>query len=304
MEQLLLEVNEDTFDRTVNGLIADGEDRALLDLLTELPSTVEQLRGSEEDRFDVAIPIVNACAAAAIAMRRGTRGVVDAALDALLATYRLGTVDSDGGPEDDLRLWEESVGNLWALGAAAVHAEDWQTVRSIVDRAPVEGGYYVTWLRHGQVMSARGAFDPADDNVLNLCVRRLSTNPSFGLVAASDTERERLVCAFDQLALLVINSLPSAGLMSFYPSYSKYPVSHVEGFVVDLRREGPMRAAIFPGTDDELRDVLRNANEMALYQAAQYRYRNGSWAYEGYQDARTWAFIREGHIHETWPTGM
>lgn len=40
---------------------------------------------------------------------------------------------------------------------------------------------------------------------------------------------------------------------------------------------------------------------MALYQAAQHRYRHDpGWGYEGYQDARTWAFIREEHMFESW----
>jgi hypothetical protein len=301
---LLLEANEDRFDRAINGLIADGDDRALLDLLGSLPTTVERLRGDADERFDVPIPIVNACATAAVALRRNKAGAVGAALDALLATYRLGPVASDGGTEDDLRLWEESAGALWALGAVAVQMEAWDTVRSIVAREPEPGGHYRTWLRHGQVMSARGAIDRADDNVLNLCIRRLATNRSFGFVGASVTEREQSVCAFDALAHLVVMSLPGGGLMDFYPSYAKFPVEYVEAAVIALRREGGMRSAVFPEGDVELRNALRDMNEMALYQAAQSRYHGGSWAYVGFQDARTWSYLREGHFYEQWPTGI
>jgi hypothetical protein len=75
----------------------------------------------------------------------------------------------------------------------------------------------------------------------------------------------------------------------------------VEPHVIALRSPGPMREAIFPGGDDDLRAVLRDANEMALYQAAQVRFRKSlDWRYRGCQDARTWAFIREGHMMESW----
>ncbi len=301
MDHLLLDSNADHFDQAINRLIADGKDRELLDRLTELSSVVERLRADPEDRFDVSIPIVNACAAAATGLRRGKPGVAEAALDALLAAYRLGTVDSDGGPEDDLLLWETAAGGLWALGAVAARQQQWQTIRSIVARAPVDGGHYRTWLRHAQVMSARGASDPFDDNVLNLCFQRLRANPSFDMTDASEEDHARAICSFDQLSLLIVADLFKTERMSFYPSYAKYPVAYVEPLIIELREAGPMRAAVFTGDNNELREVLRDANEMALYQAAQHRYRHpGGWRYEGFQDARTWAFIRENHMFESW----
>lgn len=199
---------------------------------------------------------MNACAAAATALRRGKPGITEAALDALLATYRLGTVDGDGGPEDDLGLWENAVGGLWALGAVAVRQQRWETVRSIVARVPVEGGHYKTWLRHAQVMSARGTTDPVDDNVLNLCFHRLRTNPSFGMTGASEEEQARAVCAFDQLALLVVADLFKSERMNFDPSYAKPPVAYVEPLIIELREAGPMRAAIITGGNEQLREVL------------------------------------------------
>jgi len=58
MDHLLLEPNGDAFDRAVNRLIADGDDRELLDRLGELPSIVERLRSQPDDRFDVWIPVL------------------------------------------------------------------------------------------------------------------------------------------------------------------------------------------------------------------------------------------------------
>lgn len=299
-DELLLEPDAKTFDQAINRLIANGDDTGLLDLFARLPTIVEQLReASGEERFDSPIPVMNVCAAAAVALRRGKRGAVQSALDALVKAYRLGDVTSIAGTPDDLRLWEAAM-SLWALGAVAVEMQDWSVVRWIVADTPVEEGHYATWLRHGQVMQARSAADAADDNILDLSVARLGTSPSFGMESRSKVEREALVCAFDQLALLVTRSLPDAGDFDYYPSYAKFPATYVEPCVIELRQRTEMRAAIFDGQDSDLRDVLRDANEAALLQAAQYRYLGRNWRYEGFQDARTWTFIRAGHIHEEW----
>ncbi len=298
VDHLLLQSNSDAFDQAVNRLIADGNDRELLDCLRDLRSIVEGLRSQPDDRFDAWITVCNACSAAAIALRRGKRGVVDSALDALLATYRLGAVERDGAGEDDLRLYEEAAGDLWALGAIAVREGDWRALRSIVERQPVEGGVYATWLRHAQVMSARGSSDPADDNILNLARQRLRTQPGFGMTSAAEEDRQRAVCGFDQLALIVTASIEAAKPRDFFQSYPKYPADCVEPFVINLRKRGPQRDAIFPGPDEQLRAVLRTANEKALLQAGMQRQRGTCWVYEGYQDPRTWLFIIEGNMLE------
>ena len=283
----------------MTGSSRTGTNSELFDRLGDLPGVAAELRAVPDDRFDVPVPILNACAAAAIAVRRGKRGIADAAVNALLETYRLGTVANDGGPEDDVRLWENTASGLWALGAVTADEGEWQLLRSIVAKQPVDAGYYTTWLRHGQVMSARGSSDPADDNVLNLALHALRTNPGFGMIDQSESRRERVACTFDQLALILVAGLDEGG-GGFYPSYAKYPVAHVEHGVIALRKPSPMRDAVFPGDNDQLRQVLRDANEVALYQAAQYRHRSYPWAYEGFQQPHTWAFIREGHMFETW----
>jgi hypothetical protein len=114
-------------------------------------------------------------------------------------------------------------------------------------------------------------------------------------------DRLRALCVFDHLALLVLAHRYAEPRINFYPSYAKYPAEYVEPTIVLMRREGELRSAAFPGSDEDLREVLRNANEMALYQAAQYRERGQDWQYGGFQDPRTWMFIREGGIWEDWP---
>jgi hypothetical protein len=307
VDSFLIEPNADAFDKALHRHIADGEDRVVLDALAGLRATVADMRASDEDRYDVDLPVVNAAAVAAVALRRGKPGLFTAALDGLLGAYRLGNVDSDGADDADVSLYEAMAGGLWALGAVAVAEDAWDAVRDLAVRQPVEGGFYASWLRHAQVMSARRANHPDDDNILELGAARLRLHRSFGMSDATEEQRTRAVCAFDQVALIAVASLEPGGpggrrVTDFYPSYAKHPAEWVEGAVLALRdTDGPARRAVFPHPDDQLQDVIRTANEMAIFQAAQFREHGRGWEYRGLVDVRTWFFMREGGIWEQWP---
>ena len=120
----------------VDTLIAVGDDGALLDGLAGLRDLVETLRNSPEDRFDVPIPIVNAAAVGAIAVRRSKPGVARAAVDAMRATYSLGDLERDHANEGDARLFEAFAGGLWALGAVACERRDWELVATVIRVQP------------------------------------------------------------------------------------------------------------------------------------------------------------------------
>ncbi len=286
-------------EQAVDSLIAAGDSGALLDEFTRLPEVVRVMRAGE-DRLDVSIPIANAGAAAAVGLRRGQRGVVDAALEGLLDTYRLADVKAEHPDDDDVRLFEATAGPLLALGAVAGRTEDWATLHKIVSRAPVEGGHYQTWLRHAQVMAARRSIGGDDANVIELGGWQLANHDGYGMRGESDEARHRAVCVFDQLALLIVVGTDWEGQrLDYYPSYAKYPEGYVEDAIIEMRLDGEMRRAIYPASNDQFIKVLREVNEMALLQASQSR-RNG-WLYRGFQDPRTWLFLREGHILEQWP---
>src|SRR4051812_40930133 len=117
MDSFLLDANPDRCDRLVNRQIADGEERLLLDGLAQLPALIEDLRASPDDRFDVNLALRNAGASAAIALRRGKPGIVDTAVEAMVAAYRLGDLTAEHPNDEDARLWEGVAASLWALGA-------------------------------------------------------------------------------------------------------------------------------------------------------------------------------------------
>jgi hypothetical protein len=287
VEHLLLQ-DRDELDRTVNTLIARGEERELLDRLSDLPALITKMRqGLGGDQFHVNIPLSNATLAAEIALKRDRPGAFSHALAALVDAYRVGDVHTDSPNMDDTRLFESAATSLWGLGAFATHEGKWDAVREIVTHQPEQGGHYATWLRHSQVMSARGALYAEDDNILDL---------GGGLAE----HQIRALAAFDQLALLVVESTNPGDRPGMFPSYAKFPVAYVEPLVIELRAPGPMRSAIFPSDNEQLRGVLRNANEIALLQAAQFRHHGHGWRYEGFRDPRTWTFIRSGQMWEDW----
>jgi hypothetical protein len=297
----LLDADPDHFDQVVTRLIARGDDRAILDLLDQLSPLVAQMRRDATDRFDVAIPILNAASVAAVALRRERPGIFTEAIKALNAVYRLGDVSVNEANDDDVRLFEAVAGALWALGAVIVRKERWGSLPDIVARPPEAGSYYDTWMRHGQVMAARRASDPADDNILIVAANWLRRYPSFGFTNDDREALQRAVAAFDFLAFVHLAHVVPGDYTVLYTSFAKYPTEFIEDYAVRLREEGgDLRTAVFPGSDDELRDVLREANERAASQAAFKRYRTVPWAYLGYREGPTWAFIREGAWIENW----
>jgi hypothetical protein len=156
----------------------------------------------------------------------------------------------------------------------------------------------VTWLRHGQVHSARGSLDP-HDSLSHLAARRLTelqdSLPADDALAA--------VCRFDFLAALIVSEVGPGGA-AYFPSFAACSDSLVEPVVIDeLRHDrGDLRQTVFPGDDKGLREALRALNESAVAEAAYQRARAGDrpWEWRGFSDHRTWLFIRSGDRWEDW----
>jgi hypothetical protein len=302
-DPLILASTPADLQREVDRLIADGDDSALLDGVGGLPKVVAELRTDPSQLGDVQLALWNAGAIGAIALRRGKDGLFDATVGAILATYRLGDVQAEQPDDSDASLFENAAAALWALGTVAVELGRWAELRRIVTEQPEPDGYWPSWLRHAQTMSARTSTYVADDSILNVAASRLDSHTGYGMAGRSEADRTRDLCAFDFLALLVVASLDHShpsGHPNYYPSFAKYTAEYVEPLVWDLRREGGMREAIFPGSDEDLRGHLRETNEMALFQAGQLRWADRNWEYRGFTDPRTWAYIREGHTYEEW----
>lgn len=281
----------------------DAEDAPhLLALAAECAiAAPELLAGSIEDKADAGIVYRTLSAIAASGIRRDSAPVVDAAIKALVSIYQLGDYDVGMGldtPAFEASIWESIWIEVAALGGLVVRRQAWDYLKPIAIQEPKPGdSYYVSWHRHGQVHSARSSTYP-DEWVLDLAAKRLA---EIELEAESDALSH--VCQCDLLAALLIAELDDAH--KFYPNAAAFSEQNVEPIVIDFLRDedGPLRQIVFPKDTPKLREQLREYNELAISQAALYRYSNNQdWAWRGFQDARTWSYIREGNILEEWQT--
>jgi hypothetical protein len=301
MDQLLLSADSAEFTRSILRAISDGSDDQLLTGIPSLPGTVAGLRESPDEIGDVSLALNNTGALAAIAARQNKPGLFTACVNALRATYRLGDVFTDAPAMLDVQLFEASADTLWCLGASLCAEGRYGQIAELVDWEPLPDGHYDTWFRHGQVMSARAATEHDDDNALDVPSRILEKHDGFDLTEDSDA-RNKALFGFDLLALLVAarHLKVASDQLNFYPSFAKGDAALSEWVLFDLRVDGPKRGAVFPGSNDDLRTTIREANEMAASQAAFLRAGGRAWNFLGFADARTWLFVREGNLWEDW----
>lgn len=295
-------LREQALDPTLGvGHKLDAEETAhLIALAKECEAAAtELLSGPIEERADAGIAYKTLSGIAAAGVRRGSPEVVEAAVGSLFGIYRLGDYAVGNHletPPFEASLWESIWIEIAALGGLIVRRQAWSYLKTVALRDPnPEKPHYVTWYRHGQVHSARSSTDP-NESVLRVAANRLSElEPEDGANYLKE------ICQFDLLAALLIAEVDAD--RKFYPNAAAFSERNVEPMVVDHLRSkaSPLRSVIFPDSDDALQAQLREYNELALAQASLYRYSNNQdWAWRGFQDGRTWAFIRSGQLLEDW----
>lgn len=276
----------------------------LLAALSKAPALAEELLASPDpsDRPDAAIVYRSVASILARALLDRDGPLFDDAIRSALRIYRIG--DFRAGlaltpPAREASLWESLVIELFAVGGLAVEQRAWSSVRELtLQRPDPSSAHYVTWLRHGQVHSARGSLDP-HDSLPHLAARRLIE--LHGSLSADDALTA--VCRFDFLAALIVSEVEPGGA-AYFPSFAACSDSLVEPVVVDELRDGSgeLRQTVFHGDDKGLREALRTYNESAVAEAAYQRARTSDrpWEWRGFSDHRTWMFIRSGDQWEDW----
>lgn len=251
----------------------------------------ELLSGAGEDQADALLVFRTVGAVGAEGLARHDGQLVSDAIRGMVGIWELGDRDAMRPvttPDREASLWENLALGLYALGGLAVREERWPELRELTLQEPSDRG---SWLRQGQVASSRSG-DP-DEPILGLATRRLRE------FAPETSEDEALaaVCQFDLLSALLIIEVGQSG---FYPNAAKFGETNVEGLVVDRLRHSasPLRQSVFQNDDPGLREALRRYDERARLQAAYARYTGADWRWRAFEDARTWAFITEGHLHE------
>jgi hypothetical protein len=177
----------------------------------------------------------------------------------------------------DAALWLEISERLEAIGGFAVRREQWSSVRAIaLLKTPGRDPYYVYLLRHTVISAGRdGLLEPQAGQAVQLVslgasvARRLTC-----LRPDAEADDERIlnsICQFDALA--AIAAMGESGIRDpevFFTSFAYYYAHRTEPALRRLISDGPMRAAIFPGTDDELASALWILNRWARQPGFQY----------------------------------
>lgn len=273
----------------------------LASMLDEAPALAQEMLVDPDEQTDALLVYRAVSAVLAESLLRADAPLFSRGVSRLLAIYRLGDFSADlrtRTPDFEASLWESIAIELFALGGLAVAREMWPQVRELTLQVPnpdSAAAYDRSWLRHGQVASARSAQDPTD-SLPQLAATRLGE-----LLPTPDVDLLALVCRFDLLAALVVTE--NGG--EYYPNAAPFSETLVEPFIIDqLRRVNtPVRASVFAGDDERLRAGLRSYNEDAVVEAANHRAGGRRWEWRGWSNARTWFFIRTGDQWERWQLG-
>lgn len=177
----------------------------------------------------------------------------------------------------DARLWLEISERLEAVGGFAVRREQWSAVRAIaLLKTPGRDPYYPYLLRHTVISAGRGGLlEPQAGQAVQLVslsvavTRRLTClRPDAG---AEDEQILNSICQFDALA--AIAAMGESGIRDpkvFFTSFAYYYAHRTEPALRRLISDRQMRAAIFPGTDDELASAFWTLNRWARQPGFQY----------------------------------
>jgi hypothetical protein len=189
---------------------------------------------------------------------------------------------------------------VYALGALAVRRGDWPAVRYLALKrpTPVRPGSSSTapWLRHGLTMAARSGLFQAEQGGRQISLSLLSLAKKHAereecLRNGLQPEDERILdslCQFDALsALAAIADAHSLMPHLFYTSFARFWSHRTEPAIVKLVTDPVMRAAIFPGTDDELAEALRRLDAAAQAEGFNYS------GWDGFEDSVIVAFLRD-----------
>lgn len=268
-------------------------------LLVDAPALAGRLLASEaDDRIDASIIFNSIAKIMALGLREHDEAIFGKGVAALVEIWKEGSFEAlypTTPPDFEASLWENLGINLYALGGLAVVGERWGRVRELTKQAPTGGSSEKSWLRQGQVISARSNTDYDRESILSLAARRLkSMEPEV-----SEAEAIQCLARFDLLSGLIIGE---ENLRGFYPNAAEFSEELVEPFVIEKLRspDSPVRECVFKEDTPGLVKALAEYDRMARLQAALARYKNGPWKWRGFSDARTLVFFAEEHMLEEW----
>jgi hypothetical protein len=258
------------------------------------------LQGERDDRIDASIIFNSVALIMATGLRDHDGTLFGKGIKALVEIWQQGNFEAlypTTPPAFEASLWENLGINLYVLGGLGVANERWAELRELTKQAPTGGSSEKSWLRQGQVVSARGntEYDYDRESILDLAARRLrSMDPDI-----AEADAIRYLARFDLLSALIIGE---ENLRGFYPNAAEFSEELVEPFVIEQLRssDSPVREQVFNGDTPGLVEALKEYDRMARLQAALARYKSASWEWRGFSDARTLMFFAEEQMLEEW----
>ena len=268
-------------------------------LVLDSPPVAARLLASDiDDQADASIVINHVSQIMAIALQEHDSDLFNTGIKSLVEIWKQGKYEAlypVRPPEFEASLWERLGISLYALGGLAVAGQRWAEVRELTRQSPTGGSGEKSWLRQGQVVSARGNDYYPEESMLQLADRRLrGMRP-----AVAEAESQQSLARFDLLSCLIIGE---ENLRGFYSNAAEFSEELIEPLVIDeLRKtESAVRQYVFPDDNPGLINALAEYDRVARLQAALARYRNQRWEWRGFSDARTLVFLAEGNILEDW----
>jgi hypothetical protein len=199
------------------------------------------------------------------------------------------------------RVWLEVIVHVFALGAFAMHLENWDAVRTLTLQLPkplAEEGYDKNWLRHALTMAARADHlkeerdggGTAEISLLSLArevVARLECLRPDGLQADDDVIFTDLA-QFDFLANLVaIDDVKEPEGRIFYPNFARFRQERIQPIADRLVGDQELRSALLRNGDSVLASALLEVGKRAA---------NEGWRFDGFrgwEDTPVAKFIAE-----------
>ena len=227
--------------------------------------------------------------------------LLELAIEALGSIYD-GVADQYARERGDLMIapaevWLALIERVYALGALAVRKRRWRVVAELALKRPevLREYRYRSWLRHAHVMAARAELlrDPEAERVgaslLQLALAHIVATPELRPDYGPDDDRLlNSLAQFDILANLAVtstaSSVQSAGV---YPHFRRFYGFRSDPAVVALLENGDARTEIYPKSDAELAQALRDLGQIG---SGEFFYVNG---WDEYEDERIRSFLSE-----------
>ncbi len=305
---LTWKVDGETFEQLVLEQLRRGDEIPLRLLTSRMRQDAATLvRGGERDELGVLLDRLACLAAIGLDMDR--RSVFERAVWAFVKVYEQG-FDANGTPLLSAAPPRLSAQELWlavterviAVGGLAVRRRDWPAVRDLALQAPrgedhpngyIEG-YYGNWLRHALTHATRANLLVEEHQGRQVPVSLLGRALAHAVrldclrpdLAADDDRLLSSICQFDLLACVA--GIGQGGRVAsefFYPNFSRYYARRSEPAVRALLDDRAARAALFPGSDQDLAEVLRALDQQARSEGVAF----SGWM--GFEDERIRRFM-------------